>query len=93
VVEGEEPMIPNMRSIVKNLGSPSETRTGRTAVNGNMYSMISKSGVVGIRLLWPPAKECVAVPDDLLEATEALRPYLELSYRYAMSLKPKATRK
>ncbi len=82
-----------------------------TAVNGNMYSMISKHGVVGIRLpeedrtafldeyqttifradpAWPPAKEYVAVPDGLLEDTEALRPYLELSLRYALTLKPKA---
>src|SRR5688572_29198750 len=59
-----------------------------TVVNGNMYSMISKHGVVGIRLpsaereaflerystelfrgdpSWPPAKEYVAVPDELLE--------------------------
>jgi TfoX N-terminal domain len=85
-----------------------------TAVNGNMYSMISKHGVVGIRLpdgdraafmerydadlfrgdpSWPPAKEYVAVPDDLLEDTESLRPYLEISYRYARSLKPKASKK
>jgi hypothetical protein len=85
-----------------------------TAVNGNMYSMISKYGVVGIRLPasdrvaflaaydttifradpdWPPAKEYVAVPDDLLENSEALRPYLELSYRYAQTLKPKAVKK
>src|ERR1700680_2392812 len=61
-----------------------------TAVNGNMYSMISKYGVVGIRLpepdrtaflekygakifradpAWPPNKEYVAVPDDLLKKT------------------------
>jgi TfoX/Sxy family transcriptional regulator of competence genes len=85
-----------------------------TAVNGNMYSMISKHGVVGIRLpegkraaflekydatlfrgdpSWPPAKEYVAVPDDLLEDTDALRPYLERSYRYALTLKPKPTRR
>jgi TfoX/Sxy family transcriptional regulator of competence genes len=85
-----------------------------TAVNGNMYSMISKHGVVGIRLpdaeraafldkyratifradpAWPPAKEYVAVPDDLLERTAELAPYLELSYRYAQSLKPKPTKK
>jgi hypothetical protein len=90
-----------------NLGS------GYTAVNGNMYSMISKHGVVGIRLpegeraaflekydatafrgdpSWPPAKEYVAVPDELLEDTDALRPYLELSYRHAQTLKPKATK-
>ena len=85
-----------------------------TAVNGNMYSMISKYGVVGIRLpeaaraeflqrhgaeifradpAWPPNKEYVAVPDDLLADTEALRPYLELSLRYAQGLRPKAAKK
>ena len=85
-----------------------------TAVNGNMYTMISKHGVVGIRLpepertaflkdystslfrgdpAWPPAKEFVAVPDDLLADTEALRQYLELSLRYVQTLKPKPARK
>ena len=81
-----------------------------TAINGNMYTMISKHGVVGIRLpepersafleehstdlfrgdpAWPPAKEFVAVPDDLLPNTAALKPYLELSLRYVRTLKPK----
>ena len=81
-----------------------------TAINGNMYTMISKHGVVGIRLpepersaflekystdlfrgdpAWPPAKEFVAVPDDLLADTKALKRYLELSLRYVQSLKPK----
>jgi hypothetical protein len=85
-----------------------------TAVNGNMYSMISKYGVVGIRLpepdrsaflekydatifradpAWPPNKEYVAVPDDLLKKTASLRPYLKKSYDYAQSLKPKAAAK
>jgi TfoX/Sxy family transcriptional regulator of competence genes len=84
------------------------------AVNGNMYSMISKHGVVGIRLpdddraafmksygadlfrgdpAWPPANEYVAVPDDLLERTDELAPYLERSLAYALALKPKATKK
>jgi hypothetical protein len=84
-----------------------------TAINGNMYTMISKHGVVGIRLpepersaflveystdpfrgdpAWPPAKEFVAVPDDLLADTEALKPYLELSLRYVRTLKPKPTK-
>ena len=83
-----------------------------TAVNGNMYSMISKHGVVGIRLAepersalmeryatdlfrgdpaWPPAKEFVAVPDALLADTDELRPYLDKSYAYALTLKPKPT--
>jgi hypothetical protein len=81
-----------------------------TAVNGNMYSMISKHGVVGIRLpepdraafltryqtelfrgdpAWPPAKEFVAVPDELLARTDELAPYLELSLRHTLTLKPK----
>ena len=81
-----------------------------TAINGNMYTMISKHGVVGIRLpepertvflnqystelfrgdpAWPPSKEFVAVPEDLLGDTRALAPYLEKSLRYAESLKPK----
>ena len=72
--------------------------------------MISKHGVVGIRLpepersvfldehsadlvrgdlSWPPAKEFVAVPDDLLSNTAALRPYLELSFRYVRPANPK----
>ena len=94
--------------------SKSNFGSGYTAVNGNMCSMISKHGVVGIRLpedersaflekyettifradpAWPPAKEYVAVPDELLEDTDALKPYLELSYGYATTLKPKATKK
>jgi hypothetical protein len=85
-----------------------------TAVNGNMYSIISKHGVVGLRLPdgdregflrkyrttlfrgdpgWPPAKEYVVVPDRMLRDASSLRPYLELSFRYALSLRPKATRK
>ena len=42
---------------------------------------------------WPPAKEYVAVPGDLLERTAELVPYLELSFRYAQSLKPKPTKR
>jgi hypothetical protein len=85
-----------------------------TAVNGNMYSMISKDGVVGIRLpepdrsgfletygadlfrgdpAWPPAQEYVAVPHTVLDRTDELSPYLERSLAYALSLKPKATKR
>lgn len=88
--------------------------SGYTAVNGNMYSMISKHGVVGIRLpepdrtefierydtevfradpAWPPAKEYVAVPDKLLEDTATLVPYLQRSYEYALTLRPKPTKR
>lgn len=85
-----------------------------TAINGNMYSMISKHGVVGIRLpepdrsaflekygadlfrgdpAWPPAKEYVAVPDAVLDRSDELAPYLERSLAYALTLKPKATKR
>ena len=85
-----------------------------TAVNGNMYSMISKHGVVGIRLpeaerdaflaryatdlfrgdpAWPPATGFVAVPDDLLERTDELAPYVERSLAYVLTLKPKVTKR
>lgn len=80
-----------------------------TAINGNMYTLLSKSGYVGIRLgkeerlaflekfdssIYQPIpgpllKEYVTVPDDLLEDTEALKPYLEMSLAYASNLKPK----
>jgi hypothetical protein len=38
-------------------------------------------------------KEYVEVPDDLLKNTEELQPYLAMSYTYAQTLKPKATKK
>jgi hypothetical protein len=38
-------------------------------------------------------KEYVAVPAALLQKTRALAKYLEISYRYACSLKPKPTTK
>jgi hypothetical protein len=84
------------------------------AVNGNMVSMISKHGVVGLRLpeaergafmdrsatdlfrgdpAWPPAKEFVAVPDDLLERTDELAPYLERALEYTLTLKPKPAKR
>lgn len=38
-------------------------------------------------------KEYVTVPDDLLENTEELKTYLDLSYAYVQTLKPKAPKK
>jgi TfoX/Sxy family transcriptional regulator of competence genes len=97
---------------VPGIESKSNFGSGYTAVNGNMYSMISKYGVVGIWLpedvraefverfgavmfqadpAWPVSKKLVAVPDDLLEDTETLRPYMEASYRFALTLRPKPT--
>ena len=37
--------------------------------------------------------EYVTVPDDLLEDTKTLAPYLAMSYDYVTSLKPKPTKK
>src|SRR5271169_1647994 len=37
-------------------------------------------------------KEYVAVPDTLLKNTKALQKYLELSYEYVKTLKPKPTK-
>jgi hypothetical protein len=37
--------------------------------------------------------EYVTIPDALLEDTEALKPYLRMSYAYVTSLKPKPTKK
>ncbi len=38
-------------------------------------------------------KEYVTVPDSLLKNTKELRKYLEASYQYAQTLKPKPTKK
>jgi hypothetical protein len=38
-------------------------------------------------------KEYVAIPASLLEETDKLKHYLESSYAYIQSLKPKATKK
>ena len=38
-------------------------------------------------------KEYVTVPGSLLVNTDELKPYFEMSYEYAKSLKPKATKK
>ena len=99
---------------VPEIDSKSNFGSAYTAINGNMYTMISKHGVVGIRLpeperneflqrysselfrgdpSWPPAKEFVAVPEHLLETTEALTPYLESSLRYVKEMKPNPAKK
>ena len=38
-------------------------------------------------------KEYVTVPDSLLKNTNVLRKYLDMSYAYIKTLKPKATKK
>ena len=104
------------QALLQAAGVEAKTNFGAayTAVNGNMYSMISKHGVVGIRLpadelaafvakfkttvyradpKWPLNKEMAAVPDALLQDTKTLAPFMAASHRYALSLKPKPTKK
>jgi hypothetical protein len=38
-------------------------------------------------------KEYATVPDELLQSTEELMPYLQMSYEYIKTLKPKPTKK
>jgi TfoX/Sxy family transcriptional regulator of competence genes len=38
-------------------------------------------------------KEYVAVPEKLLKDTKALKPYIDMSFEYAKTLKPKPTKK
>ena len=96
--------------------NPEIERKGKTnpytSHNGHMFSHLSKSGSLGLRLpkedretflekynttLYEShgaiMKEYVTVPDELLENTPELQPYLEISYEYIKSLKPKPTKK
>jgi hypothetical protein len=98
---------------VPEMAAKSNFGAAYTAVNGNMSSMISKHGVVGLRLppderaafmeryatdlfrgdpAWPPAREFVAVPHDLLERTDDLAPYMARAHAYTLTLKPKPTK-
>ena len=83
-----------------------------TSHNGNMFSLLTKEGAVGLRLgneereafiekydtklveqYGAVMREYVEVPDDLLANTDELALYLAMSYAYAQTLKPKATKK
>ena len=84
-----------------------------TSLNGHMFSLLSKSSHVGIRLpkdkreafleqynttLYKPEpgpllKEYVTVPNTLLSDTDTLKPYLEESFIYVKTLKPKPQKK
>lgn len=78
-----------------------------TAVNGYMFSMMTKSGTFGIRLskedqadflekydsgpfknYGSTMKDYVHVPDDLLERTDELKPYLKKAFDYFSSIEP-----
>lgn len=83
-----------------------------TSLNGHMFTYLSKTGSLGIRLpkgdretflknynttLYEShgaiMKEYVTVPDELLENTEELKKFLEISYAYVNTLKPKPSKK
>jgi hypothetical protein len=71
-----------------------------TSLNGNMFSYLHPSGSMALRLpegvfeaYGVVQKEYVTVPDSLLRNTKELQKYFEVSYAYAQSLKPKATKK
>ena len=97
-------------------GHPEIERKGATvpytSVNGHMFSLLDKTGSMGLRLsrdereaflakyetalfeqYGAVMKEYVSVPGALLDNTGELQPYLEASYVYVKSLKPKPTRK
>jgi hypothetical protein len=83
-----------------------------TSLNGHMFSYLSKTGTLALRL---PAeareeflkkyktklceqygvvqKEYVEVPDALLQKTQELKKFFDLSYAYVGSLKPKPTKR
>ncbi len=108
--EAKQLLYQRLLESVPEVDAKSNFGSAYTAINGNMYTINSKHGMVGIRLpepqrsefmatyatelfrgdpAWPPAKEFVAVPDELLEDTKTLKPYLELSVGYVKTLKPK----
>lgn len=83
-----------------------------TSFNGHMFTFLSKSGTLAIRLPEKDReaflkkynaslmeahgtimKEYVMVPDELLKNTKELKKYLNLSYEYVKTLKPKAQKK
>ena len=83
-----------------------------TSFNGHMFTFLSESGVVAIRLPEDEReaflkkyattlmeshgaimKEYVAVPESLLKKTGELKKYLDRSYEYVKTLKPKPQKK
>ena len=79
-----------------------------TSVNGHMFTFLSESGTLAIRLpeneresflkqynsalmesQGTIMKEYVAVPESLLKNTNELKKYLDMSYEYVKTLKPK----
>jgi len=83
-----------------------------TSFNGHMFTFLSESGTLAIRLpeneresfliqynsslmesQGTIMKEYVAVPESLLKNTNELKKYLDMSYEYVKTLKPKNPKK
>jgi hypothetical protein len=83
-----------------------------TSLNGHMFSYLSKTGTLALRLPTEAReaflkkyktklceqygvvqKEYVEVPDALLQKTQELKKFFDLSYAYVSSLKPKPTKR
>ena len=83
-----------------------------TSFNGHMFSFLSETGTLAIRLPKDEReaflkkhkttlmeshgavmKEYVAVPENLLKNTRELKKYLDISYEYVKTLKPKPQKK
>lgn len=83
-----------------------------TSANGHMFTFLSESGTLAIRLPEKEReaflkkynstlmeahgvvmKEYVRVPDELLRNAKELKKYLDLSYEYVKTRKPKAQKK
>ena len=83
-----------------------------TSANGHMFTFLSESGTLAIRLPEQEQesflkkyntslmeahgtvmKEYVRVPDVLLRNTNELKKYLNISYEYVKTLKPKVQKK
>ncbi|NQV16548.1 hypothetical protein HQ531_13885 [bacterium] len=83
-----------------------------TALNGNMFSFLSKEGQISLRLSRPDRdlflsiyddslsiqygavmKEYVELPDAVAKSPGKLNEYFCISYEYAKTLKPKATKR
>lgn len=79
-----------------------------TSVNGHMFSMLRKDGVLGMRMskedreafmetygvgqftnYGANIRDYVEIPDEVLQDKKKLASYLDASYQYTLTLKPK----
>jgi hypothetical protein len=70
-----------------------EAKLGIRLPKGEREAFLAEFDTTILRSYGHNMPEYVTVPDALLEDTEALAPYLTMSYDYVSSLKPKPTKK